>query len=405
MTKASNRAQIIGRVHDVLKKHYQPVSPTTRSVLENLLFACCLEDGKYEQADECFSRLRESYFDWNEIRVTTVRELGETLKGIPNATANALNLKNTLQSVFESQYNFDLEHLKKLNLGKAIELLESYKGTTQFSVAYVAQMNLGGHSIPLGKAGVDIFYIVGAVNEKEAAAGTVPGLERAIPKAKGIEFGSLLHQFAADLIASPFSTNIRNILLEMAPDCKERLPKRVDKKKLEAERKKQEEEALKQRKAEEAAEKKAAEAAKKAAAKKIAEEKSQEKKEQAKSAAAKKASKAEPKKKKAAKPTPKKTPAASEAKKKAATKKTTGTKTSSSKAADKSTTKKATKKAATKKTTKKKAASKKSTPSKASTKKTAAKKATKPAKKKMVKKAQKASKKSTTKSLARKKPR
>ena len=373
----SNRATIISKVHTVLKKHYQPVTPTTRTLMENLLFACCLEDAKYEQADECFSRLQESYFDWNEVRVTTVRELGEMFKGIPNPTANALNLKNSLQSVFESQYAFDLEHLKRQNLGKAVELLQSYKGTTQFTVAYVTQMNLGGHSIPLGKGGVDTFYIVGAINEKEAAAGTVPGLERAIPKTKGIEFGSLLHQFASDLTASPFSQNVRNILLEIEPSCKERLPKRIDKKKLEAERKKREEEELRQRKAEEAAAKKAEADAKKAAAKKIADEKK---------AADKKA--ADAKKAVAKKLAEKKEAAAI----KAARKKQVTTKKKAAKKKAAPTKKKAVAKTSAKKATKKTAATKK--------------KAHSASKKKLVKKAtQRSGKKSASKDLARRKPR
>lgn len=382
MAAVSNRAKIISKVHSVLKKHYQPVTPTTRSLMENLLFACCLEDAKYEQADECFSRLQESYFDWNEVRVTTVRELGETFKGIPNATANALNLKNSLQSVFESQYKFDLEHLKRQNLGKAVEQLASFKGTTQFSVAYVTQMNLGGHSIPLGKGGVDTFYIVGAINEKEAAAGTVPGLERAIPKSKGLEFGSLLHQFSADLIASPFSQHVRSILLDIAPDCKDRLPKRIDKKKLEAERKKREEEELQQRKAEEAA-------VKKAEAKKLADEKKAADK---KVADAKKAADKKAAEKKAA-------DAKKAAEKKAANTKKMAAKKSASK---KTTKKKATtkKKVAVKKTVKKAA---KKTTSKKVVKKKAAKTN---AKKKLVKKATKGSaKKSASKDLARRKPR
>ena len=333
--------------------------------MENLLFACCLEDAPYELADECFSRLQESYFDWNEVRVTTVRELGEMFRGIPNATANALNLKNSLQSVFESQYSFDLENLKRQNLGQAVEVLQGYKGPTQFTVAYVTQMNLGGHSIPLGKGGLDTFYIVGAVNEKEAAAGTVPGLERAIPKSKGIEFGSLLHQFAADLIASPFSQQVRGILLEIDPDCKDRLPKRVDKKKQEAERKKQ------------------------------AEKASQQKQDAASTEAAEKP--ATSTKKKPPKTTKKTTS-------KTVTDKTTAAKTTSKKVtvkkaktaaepAEKKT--KATKKPAKPSTVKKKSV-KSDTP--------AAKKAAKK-KKKLVKKATKASKKSASKDLARKKPR
>ena len=55
-------------------------------------------------------------------------------------------------------------------------------------------------------------------------------MERAIPKSKGQEFGSLLHQLGADFIANPFSPQVRELLLSIAPDAKERFPKRVVKK-------------------------------------------------------------------------------------------------------------------------------------------------------------------------------
>ena len=304
----SNRATIIVKIHKVLKKHYKPIAPVReRSMLENLLYACCLEDARYEIADECFARLQESYFDWNEVRVTTIRELGEIFRGIPNPTANAANLKNTLQSVFESQYSFEMDHLRKQNLGKAVALLEKYRGTTQFTVAYVTQANLGGHAIPLGKGGIDVMYIVGAINEKEAAAGTVPGLERAIPKSKGLEFSSLLHQLAADLLASPFAPAVRGILLEIDPDCKPRLPKRIDKKKAAALAKEQ-------------AEAKKREMAKKKAEAKAAAQKAAKKAPTKKTAAAKKATPAKAPAKKTATPRKKKKAKAAAAKA-AATKK------------------------------------------------------------------------------------
>ncbi len=236
----TNRAAVLTKIHKVLKKHYQPVAPVReRTLLENLLYACCLEDASFEVADECFARLQESYFDWNEVRVTTIRELGAVFHNVANAATNASNLKHTLQSVFESQYSFDLDHLTKQNLGKAVALLEKYRGTTQFTIAYATQTSLGGHAIPLGKGGTGVMYILGAIDEKEVAAGNVPGLERAIPKSQGVEFASLLHHLAAALLTSPFSPRVRSILLEIDPDCKARLPKRVDKKKLAAEKMKQ----------------------------------------------------------------------------------------------------------------------------------------------------------------------
>ena len=44
--------------------------------LEHLLYGCLLETARYDAADEAFAKLKELYFDWNEIRVTTVTEVG-----------------------------------------------------------------------------------------------------------------------------------------------------------------------------------------------------------------------------------------------------------------------------------------------------------------------------------------
>ena len=229
----SNRAAIIAHLQKALKKLYKPITPVVgnRNVLENLLFACCLEDSPHELAEECFATIQELYFDWNELRVTTVRELCEIFQKMPSPMQTATSLKGALQSIFESQYSFDLEQLKKQNLGKAVAILETFKGVTPFMLAYVTQHSLGGHAIPLGQSELQVMHIVGVIDDAEFAASNVPGLDRAVSKTQGVEFASLLHQLASELVASPFSTTVRTKLLEIAPDCKNRLPKRSDAKK------------------------------------------------------------------------------------------------------------------------------------------------------------------------------
>ncbi len=139
-------------------------------------------------------------------------------------------MKSILQSVFESDYSFELEHLKKQNIGAAVKRLQKLHGATPFGVAYATQMSLGGHAIPLDKGTLGALFVLGVISEAEAASGNVPGMERAIPKSKGQEFGSLLHELGADFFASPFSPALRDQLLSIAPDAKDRFPKRAVKK-------------------------------------------------------------------------------------------------------------------------------------------------------------------------------
>lgn len=223
-----NRSALINTTFKVLKEHYQPCQPPAdRTLFEHLLYACCLEDARPEAADEAFAKLQQTFYDWNEVRVTTIKELAETMSSLPDPAAAAKRLKQALQHVFETHYSFDIEALKKQNLGKAVKDVEAIRGVTPFVADYVTQHGLGGHAIPLSQSILDILLVLGAVTETEAKRNRVPGLERAVPKAKGIECASLLHQFAAEFQLTPHSTKLRALLLQIAPDAKDRLAKRL----------------------------------------------------------------------------------------------------------------------------------------------------------------------------------
>jgi len=232
-----NRSALIVNSHKILKKHFEPhVETHERSVLECLLFGCYLENADRQKAEEAyanatFDKVFGKAYEWNELRVTAVTELAERMSGLPDPRTAATHFKQTLHSIFESQYSFDLEHLKKQNLGKTTQQLLVHEGTTPFTVRYTIQYALGGHAIPIDRGALDVFYIVGIIDEKEKEKKQVPGLERAILKNKGQEYGSLLHQLAAMLVASPFSPQVRSILLELDPECQPRLPKRKSRKK------------------------------------------------------------------------------------------------------------------------------------------------------------------------------
>ena len=321
---AKNRADLINKLHKVVKKEYDFIKPlSNRTVFEHMLYGCCLENSTFEAADEAFAKLQENFCDWNEVRVTTIDELAESGKNLGNPREAGTSVKQTLYGVFEKYFTYDLDFLRKENLGKAVATFQTMKGVTPFVISYVSQNGLGGHSIPIDRSTMSLFYVLGIVSEDEAQKGRVPGLERTIAKTKGIEFFVLIHQLAVDFANTPFSSKVRDRLLEINPDAKERFPKRASKKKPEPVK----------------------------PVKKVAVKKAAAKKDEPKAA---KATKKATTKKAAAKPTKKAT-------KKAPAKKTTKKKATTKKAAKKVTKKKAAAKPA-KKTTKK--ATKKKSPNK-----------------------------------------
>lgn len=220
---AANRNDVIAKLQKVARKHFQPAKGTgDRSVFETVIFGCCLENASFEQAEEAFARLQENYFDWNEVRVTTVPELAESMAGFLDPSASATRVKKSLHSIFETHYAFDLESLRKENLGKAIEKLKSYKGVTEFVANYVAHAALGAHTIPIDEAMMRLFSVLDLVSTKDRSAGVVPGLERAVPKAKGSEFFTTVHPLAVQLLAAPNSTKVWAIVAEVDPDARHR---------------------------------------------------------------------------------------------------------------------------------------------------------------------------------------
>lgn len=210
---ASNRTKLITKLHTALKKHYSvpPASPS-RPLLEHALYACLLEDCPAELADEGLAKLEQDYFDWNEVRVTTVTELSSVLSNLPDPNKAAGRLKSNLQAIFEEFYSFDLDHLKKENLGKAVAKFEKLPSMTPFVLSYIIQHGLGGHSIPIDYSAMVIMLVSGIASQNEASEGRVPGLERAIPKSKGIEFASLLHQPAVALLVDPADESARKLI-------------------------------------------------------------------------------------------------------------------------------------------------------------------------------------------------
>ncbi|MEM9827676.1 MAG: hypothetical protein AAF958_13880 [Planctomycetota bacterium] len=432
---ATNRAKLIGKLHTALKKHYSPVQPGPRPLLEQVLYASLLQDAAYDQADEGMAKCEQDFFDWNEVRVTTVTELSQVLSNLPEPEKAAQRLKGNLQDIFEEFYSFEIDHLKKENQGKAVAKFEKMSAMSPFVLAYTVQNGLGGHSIPVDYAAMVIMLATEIVSQTEAASGKVPGLERAIPKTKGVEFGSLLHQCAIDLLKDPNDKTGRAVLDAVAKGSSKRLDEWLENKsaaKKRVRKRKKAEAAAAAAQAESADEETPVKSTGKATAKKTAVKKSGATKQPAKPKTAEKADASAAKtptrpktavspKTSAAKKTGVKTTGTTAAKTGTAKKagddkasKAKSGKTASSKTATKKTN--ASKAAAKKSPTKKKPAAKKAPAKKSAAAKTATKKASAAAsggikssgsKKATTKKAtpKKAAKKSDNRKLTKKKPR
>ena len=108
MTNAE-RAAVLKRMVTVLKKNFKVERPdVNRTPIEQLIYSICLENASFSAADDVYNALTHNYFDWNEVRVSSSRELAETMKNLPEPAQTGLRLKRILHYIFDQKYAFEI---------------------------------------------------------------------------------------------------------------------------------------------------------------------------------------------------------------------------------------------------------------------------------------------------------
>jgi len=200
-------------------------APPQRTVLETLIYAALLENATFDKADLAYTVLENSYVDWNEIRVCTVRELADTLTNLPHPEAAADRVRQALQGIFEKTYMFDLEEMRKKGkaLAEHIKSLESMSAGTPYMIQYAAQVALDGHLIPFDEASLRIMRRLGLSHvSSDGTKEVCIGLDRVILKKSSLTFAAQLHHFAAGYYDVPDSPELLSQLSAIDPEAVKR---------------------------------------------------------------------------------------------------------------------------------------------------------------------------------------
>lgn len=206
-----SKAQFLNDVHALLKKHYKPKAERTGprlTVLEAVVYGICHEDSSREQANQALSRFKDGFFDWNEIRVSSIEEIQSALAGMSDTEDRAYKIRRFLRQLFEKTYGFTLEILTKKPLKESLKLLQEYEALgSDYVLATVVQQALGGHAIPVDQSVRRALERLGVADAATEPAALRATLERAVPKNRGTEFTDLLEELAHDTC------------VEGTPDC------------------------------------------------------------------------------------------------------------------------------------------------------------------------------------------
>ncbi len=199
MLAIMNKQDLLAKALKQLDRKLPPAAATEpRPVLEEVLYAVIREGFTTEGANAAFAKFKGTFFDWNEVRVSTVPEIADALKGVPEAGIKAQRISEILQYVFEMYYSFDLTDLDKKGLKQAGKQLGRFTGMTDFAVAWVTQRSLGGHALPLDEPTLRVLRRLGAIDAEDDDPESLRGaLEHAVAKSSGAAFTDRIATLAA----------------------------------------------------------------------------------------------------------------------------------------------------------------------------------------------------------------
>lgn len=198
-TKASDKQGVVKKIVTALKKRYKGGPPKDdRPVLETLLYSACLENVTYEEADAAYERLHAAFHDLNEIRVSAISELSRAMEPLPDPDVRAWRIRSTLHFVFEKNFAFEFESLKKKTLDLAIKQLGKISELSAFNRAYAVQSSLGSHALPIDEAMARACIWLGLADRGSTPEQVSEALKPVVRKPDAAQFCYLVRCLATD---------------------------------------------------------------------------------------------------------------------------------------------------------------------------------------------------------------
>ncbi|MFM8727131.1 MAG: hypothetical protein ACKON9_18615, partial [Planctomycetaceae bacterium] len=199
-TRAGDKSQVCRRLVQALQKLYGKSVPSFQaSVLDTMLFAVCLEDNRWEQAESGLKLLISSFFDLNEIRVSSVTELERALDGLAHSDLKGMRIRAILRHVFEGTYTFEFEKLRRMTLEQAIKALKKIQELSPFVRDFVLHEILGNHVVYLDGSMLTAARWLGLVPATADVGDASEYLKAGVRKSEVSEFCHLLKCLSTDV--------------------------------------------------------------------------------------------------------------------------------------------------------------------------------------------------------------
>jgi hypothetical protein len=199
-TKAPGRQDSIRRILGLLENRYKAElrEPVEQPVLETLIYAICLEDNSFVEAETYYGRIGTLFHDFNEARVSSITELSKVFLKSPMAEWKAFRFRHLLTHVFESFYAFDFDSLLRKSNEHANRLLGRVPELSQFARNYTLKHCMQIHLLPLDERLRDAVAWLGLGTSGQTPQRSGSALKSVVRKADVDRFCGLIRCLAAD---------------------------------------------------------------------------------------------------------------------------------------------------------------------------------------------------------------
>jgi endonuclease-3 len=197
--KASDKQAVLKKLFPLLKKHYKSSLPKyDLPILETLIYAICLENASSEEADAAQQMLEENFHDYNEMRVSSITELNKVFAETDYPDIKSLRIRNVLHYVFEENYEFEFEGLRRKTLELATKQLNKIRELSPFVKNFTLQVALGSHLVPVDDTMNRPLKWLGLVEPESSTEEASEALKSAVRKPEGPLFCHLIRCLAHD---------------------------------------------------------------------------------------------------------------------------------------------------------------------------------------------------------------
>lgn len=197
--KARDKEAICRKLVTILKKRYkQPLPKSNRDVLQTMLYSICLENNTAADGTRLYDRLLDSFYDLNEIRVSSISELEAVFHDTSAPEWRALRVRSMLQHIFESRWEFNFELIRRKTFDQAQQILNKIRELSPFVRLHTLQVTLGSHVVPVDERMIVASKWVGLLNPSTDERRAHTELKSAVRKSDVAHFCHLLRMMAND---------------------------------------------------------------------------------------------------------------------------------------------------------------------------------------------------------------